>query len=174
MQGKKESSTELSVMVLDDDPDIRQVIVMALEDSLGFKVVELDSNDRVEDAEIKSIIESGKVDVVFCDGKTSGRQKLSGPEVVCIVRKLNPSTRVFVCTGMPTVDFLSQCRQAGADAFICKPFRIKELEEALSAESFYTNFQPPTQRSIGVLPVTVTEIISPVFQIDPATVSSFF
>lgn len=157
MEGKKDVSRPLKVAVFDDDSDIREVIVLMLEEYLGFEVVAFDSNDRIKYQGITDAIKKGEIKVILCDGMTSGRQNLSGLDVVGIVRKLNFNTRVFVCTGMPSKDFLVQCRQAGANAFIVKPFRIEHIEAAFAAKDFYTNYQLQRLGSIfEALPVTVS------------------
>lgn len=66
------------------------------------------------------------VDLAILDIKL---KKMSGIEVLAILKEDNPSMRVIMLTGYPTVETAREAISLGADEYCVKPIDRLELEE---------------------------------------------
>ena len=57
---------------------------------------------------------------------------LDGLGVLKQVKAKEPGTRVLVITGNSTVDLLASAVNNGADAYITKPFKVREIDQQLN------------------------------------------
>ena len=110
-----------TVLVIDDDPTVRQVDRMALE-HFGFTV--LVAADGREGIEI--LRGAGLVDVVLLDVTMPD---MRGGDVLDVIRRLRPDMRVLLTSGYEESDVAA--RLGGRTAFIQKPYPATTLVEKI-------------------------------------------
>ena len=119
------------VLIVDDEPDIREVIGSMLL-AAGYDVVEQESG-----AAALSAVNGGGFDVVITDVLMPD---VDGVAIVQAVRRKEPNCRVIAISGgssrMPAAVGLRLTEAFGADAVLYKPFSRAELLAAV-------NGQPP-------------------------------
>lgn len=106
------------VLVVDDEAVIRDAVRMIL-GSEGWNVA------RAEDA-ATALAHPGLVScrLVLCDMMLPGQ---SGLEVVREVRRRRPDVPIVMITGFATAENATRAIEAGASAFLAKPFDDTEL-----------------------------------------------
>ncbi len=112
-----------SVLVVDDEAALRDVIVLAIQAGVGCKTETATSGE-----EALEIIRKKAPDVVFSDMMMPG---IHGLELICAIKKIAPGTDIIVVTGyseaFPYVDVID----AGACDVIPKPCSTWEIEGKL-------------------------------------------
>ncbi|KAF1080447.1 MAG: hypothetical protein GQF41_3271 [Candidatus Rifleibacterium amylolyticum] len=109
-----------SVLVIDDEKNIRLTMMQALE-SLNFNIV-----TAVNGEEALQIMKEKAFDLVFLDLKLPG---IHGMEVLQQIKSNWPNTRTIIITAHATVEYAVEAMKYGAIDFIQKPFSIKEIRE---------------------------------------------
>lgn len=111
-------------MVVEDDPEIRMVISIALEDE-GFRVLEAESGERA-----LLLAQDEDPDVVLVD------LRLPGIHGFDVVRSLRATSRVpiIVVTAQADSEDVVTGLEAGADDYVTKPFVTKELVARVRAQ----------------------------------------
>jgi CheY-like chemotaxis protein len=137
---------DLSYLVVDDSPTIRQLIVQALrkEEIPEAKIAEADSASRAIDT-----FDRVKPDVVFLDVSLTGGDAISGggyldllhgattqPEsgndVARHMLSRNPAVKIVVCTGNPPDDpRVRELIRSGAFQVLHKPVHFAQIREVL-------------------------------------------
>jgi CheY-like chemotaxis protein len=113
------------ILVIDDNATMRQIMALCLP-ALGHTVVVAPDGEtglKLADAQT--------VDLILMDVDMPRMGGIS----VCAALKRDPARRhlpVLMMTGRPTVEVLTQARQAGALVVLEKPFTLDELLDALS------------------------------------------
>ncbi len=112
--------TPSAVLIVDDDPNVREAIALAL-----------DQPDRIihhaadaTEAEVKlatEIIDLCLVDVALPDG--------NGIDLVDQIAADHPLTRSIMITGDPSVERITKALRAGALDFVTKPFDVDDLNQ---------------------------------------------
>jgi two-component system copper resistance phosphate regulon response regulator CusR len=108
----------MRVLVAEDDPGLREVIVLGLEDS-GYRV---DAVDRGDDAIDQ--LRWYDYDVAIIDWRMPGRE---GIEVVDWARKHAKPTALLMLTARDTAEDRIRGLDTGADDYLVKPFDFGEL-----------------------------------------------
>jgi PAS domain S-box-containing protein len=109
-----------TVLVVDDDPDVRRFIVDSL-DTLGFRVLEAaDGPAGLE------LFEREQPDLLLLDFAMPG---MNGAEVAERARRLRPEQRVLFASGYADTRAIEHA--AGDAAVLRKPFRLTELAAAV-------------------------------------------
>ena len=112
-----------NLLIVDDEKEIREMLArhFAFE---GFNIFQAeDGLDALE------ILNSQKIDLVISD---IVMPRMSGVELLEIVRKEFPMVRVNMITGYVTQSHLLQCMQNHADDVIYKPLEdLQELEDSV-------------------------------------------
>jgi DNA-binding response OmpR family regulator len=108
-----------AVLVIDDDPLIRRLIAVTLQDVRGFSVHE------AEDGEA-GLAAAAELDpaVVLVDFEMPG---ISGVETARRLRATGSSATVVMLTGSAHSDTETRAREAGVDRFLTKPFSPLEV-----------------------------------------------
>lgn len=108
-------------MVIEDDTDIRETIVYALEDA-NYEVV------SSEDARILKLIHHHKPDLILLDNWLSDWKSDANGEQLSKQLKSNPSTSHIPVIIVSAVSNIKDVAEAGlADDFLRKPFDLTEL-----------------------------------------------
>ncbi len=114
----------LSILVVDDQPEVVQVIRRGLEQE-GHHVQHASSGE-----EGLKMIGAGSFDVVILDVMLPG---LSGFDVARRIRDQGITTPILMLTQRDTERDIIQGLELGADAYLPKPFRLGELRAHLRA-----------------------------------------
>jgi putative two-component system response regulator len=112
------------VLVIDDEPVIRELIVEILADA-GYDLLSAgNASGGLE------LLTSTRVDIVVSDIVMPG---LTGLELLTEVRRIRPSLPVVLVTGAGTHTMLTEALARGADGFVMKPFAHAELVQAVAS-----------------------------------------
>ncbi len=109
-----------TVMIIDDDPDVLDMIVEAIEIEGYNSIVANTGKDAVE----KYIEHSGDIDVVMLDIMMPD---LDGNEIYRKLKKINPEIKVIVCSGYSLDGKVGELVQSGTNFYLQKPFDMQEL-----------------------------------------------
>ena len=107
-----------SVLVVDDDSAMRDMVVSLLEDQ-GIHARAAGSADEAVDR-----LEELDVDVVLSDIRMPGR---TGIDLLGELREKRPDTPVVLMTAFGTIDSAVEAMQAGAFDYVTKPFKRDAL-----------------------------------------------
>jgi two-component system, OmpR family, response regulator len=108
----------MRVLVAEDDPGLREVLVLGLEDN-GYKV---DAAERGDDA--IDLLKFYDYDVAVIDWRMPGKE---GIEVVTWARKHGKTTALLMLTARDAPPDRIAGLDAGADDYLVKPFDFGEL-----------------------------------------------
>lgn len=120
------TSSKPRILVVDDHPDSRLIMVMALE-RWGYEVVE-----ARDGKEAMAQIGSADFDLVVID---IAMPLLSGREVARSM-KSNPRTNhipLLAVTALDTYENRKGCSEAGVNDFLSKPFSMTDLKTKVAA-----------------------------------------
>ncbi len=118
--GPKPTAT---VLVVDDDPDLRQVLVASLE-ALGYGVMEAQDGPTG-----LSVIERERLDLAIVDFAMPG---MTGAELAKAARTIRPDLPILFASGYADTDAIHDVAGPGARV-LRKPFRVDELQVAVAA-----------------------------------------
>ena len=113
------------VLVVDDESSIRLVLKQTLE-SFGYRV--LTAADGMK-AVATYTERQGQIALVLTDMMMPG---MDGNETIRAIKKLDPKARIVAATGLVTDDYLSKAADAGAVAFLRKPYSAEVLLRTLN------------------------------------------
>jgi DNA-binding NtrC family response regulator len=113
---------EYSVLLIDDDPGILFSFSTFLKKS-GFDVLTASTIVDAREKLKKEVFHAVILDVQLPDG--------SGIELIESLKEENPSQAIILVTGHGDVPMAVEAMQKGADHFLSKPVRLKELEVVL-------------------------------------------
>ncbi len=136
-----------SVLVVDDEPSLRKVIRASLAAS-GFTVEEAGTG-----REAMGVVQRQAFDIVLLDINMPG---LSGIETCRRIRALAPKTGIIMVTVRDAEEDKVSALEAGADDYVTKPFRFRELLARLGA--VLRRIQLPNASTSGLLKAGSLEI----------------
>jgi two-component system, NtrC family, response regulator AlgB len=110
---------QLSILVVDDEANIRKTLAMFLE-SRGHSVVTADDFRHALDETVRS-----KFDLAFVDLRLGTR---SGLDLLQSFTSLAPSMKVVVMTAFASIETAVEAMKRGAADYIAKPFTPAQLE----------------------------------------------
>lgn len=124
MGGSQMSQENLKVLVVDDNQDVRDLVVHIL-DADGFHVYSATDGENA-----LAILNSNQVDLVLLDVMMPGK---SGLEVLQEIRSgSNKKIReipVMMITAKSSTDDIDQALALGANSYVVKPFRGTTIRE---------------------------------------------
>ena len=116
------STQSLHILLVDDDPDLRDVMVSALDD-LGYRV-----REAADGPAALIMLEQDVPDVMIVDFAMPG---MTGAELAKFVRTRWPTLPIVFASGYADTDAIGQAAGPGT-RLLRKPFRIEELENAIT------------------------------------------
>ncbi|MDT7043035.1 response regulator [Candidatus Nitronereus thalassa] len=121
------SKTLGTVLVVDDEPDVRKVIRMTLEKS-GYHVIEAEDGDQA----IK-VLNAGEnpilVDTIITDIRMP---KINGVEAINYFQQQYPSMPLVVLTGYPDLDMATSFMTSGIVDYLVKPVEKEKLKATVA------------------------------------------
>ena len=112
-----------TILALDDVLDAVGLIKRILERKGHTVIPFTDEEDAIE------YVGSHHVDLAILDIKL---KKLNGVEVLEEMKKKNPTLKVIMLTGYPTIETARECIKLGASEYCVKPIDKDELEEKVA------------------------------------------
>ncbi len=109
-----------SVMILDDEPIVCERLRSTLEK------VNLDIETFTDPNEAVKRFGTKKFHLLITDLKM---KELDGIEILKMVQKVSPETKVIIITGFATVEKAREALKIGAYDFIAKPFKLSQLRD---------------------------------------------
>lgn len=136
---------KLRVLVLDDEPEIVDVIVSCLE-AAGMQ-----AEGHSSSVAALTGLKDFKPDIVLLDRLLPG---ISGIEVVREVRALSDSTPILMITAVDTEHEIVSAFETGVDDYLTKPFSSRELVarvKAITRRSLGSKRETPESLTYGEL-----------------------
>ncbi len=112
-----------TVLAVEDSTALRLILIRHLKD-LGYRTLE-----AADAAAALGILEQQPVDLLFTDVVMPG---MSGFDLVGIVRRRWPATRIVVTSGFPELKVSDAAPGRGNVSLVVKPYRKDELSRALA------------------------------------------
>lgn len=118
------STAAPSVLVVDDDPGVREMLVEILERDTRLRV----AGEACDGAEAVEAVARLKPDAIILDHQMPG---MTGLQVLPVLRRQAPNAVVVMLSGTPNADFSRLATEAGADAYFQKGVRLFDLLETI-------------------------------------------
>ena len=112
----------MNVLVVDDEPTVRELFEDALEDT-GARLTCERSGFRA-----MARVNEQPFDLIFMDLMMPG---LDGLRTIEEVQRLRPGARIIMITGYATEAILNEALAKGAESCMHKPFGASEIREAV-------------------------------------------
>lgn len=125
---------QLSVLIVDDKPDVHQAIRLALEPHVP-RIDGIMSPDDVEPMLCATRYDCVLLDMNFAAGERSGREGLGA---LARIKAIDPAVAVLFMTAFGAVSLAVESLKQGADDFILKPWRNDALVAAVRAAAVRT------------------------------------
>jgi two-component system, OmpR family, KDP operon response regulator KdpE len=122
LKPKPLTASQCAILVVDDESSVRRVLSVTLS-GMGFTVV---AASRGEEA--VALVRVSRFDAVLLDVDMPG---MSGVETCRNIRRSNACLPILMLTAMDSENDQVMGLDAGADDYITKPFRIRELAARL-------------------------------------------
>ena len=119
-------ASEKTVLVVDDEPDVRRTIRLTLTKA-GFDVVEAEDGQKGIDA-IRSGDNPLAVDTIICDMQMPN---VNGMGAIAYFRQQFPSVPVIVLTGNPDFKDANELFKQGIIEYLTKPIESEKLIESV-------------------------------------------
>ena len=138
-------------MAENDEPGRRTLLVVDDEESICFSMREyfsqhgfkVDTAREMEEAE--GLIKATEYKVIIQDLRLGLTRHPDGIEIIKLVHKRNPDTRIVVLTSYGSKEVEEEARRAGADAFLRKPKPLSQV-----AQVVHSLIESPRARTVRV------------------------
>ena len=122
------SSTHGKILIIEDDPDIREILKQQLEQA-NYKVIEAaDGQEGIE------LMQKGsnlvQVGLIITDIRMP---KVNGVEAIDYIKANAPSIPIMVVTGYPDTELAVKLLQKGVKDYVVKPVAKESLLNKVSA-----------------------------------------
>ncbi len=117
------STAKSVVLVIDDQPGIRRLLVEVLSDE-GYIVITAGNG-----YEGLQTVREYKPDLILMDMKMPG---MDGIETLRELKKIDQEDRVIMMTAYGELEMVNQAQEIGASGYITKPFDINTLCQLIS------------------------------------------
>lgn len=120
-----------------EGPDDRNLLVVDDEESICFSMSEyfsqhgfkVDTAREMEEAE--GLIKATDYKVIIQDLRLGLARHPDGIDIIRLVHKRNPDTRIVVLTSYGSAEVEEEARRAGADAFLRKPKPLSQVAQVV-------------------------------------------
>jgi DNA-binding response OmpR family regulator len=112
-----------TILIVDDDPDIHNLLAAALKDE-NYRI-----EDRYDGLEALSLLEAQPYDLVITDVRMPG---LNGLELLRRIHEVQPGTRVLVMTAESTPATVISSLRDQALGYLSKPFSMDAVAETVA------------------------------------------
>jgi DNA-binding NtrC family response regulator len=136
-EGKVKVRKQLSVLIVDDDPLVRETLEEMLEDN-GLVAQTAPGGE-----EALTAMGSSEFDAVLCDIQMPGKD---GVVLLPELRELRPATPVILMTGYASIDSAVAAMRAGAFDYITKPFKNNAVMASLERAFAYRELEQENRR----------------------------
>jgi DNA-binding NtrC family response regulator len=113
------------ILAIDDDENIRKVIVAILEDE-GYTVESVGTAKEAIEKSKRKFYNLALIDIRLPD--------MEGIELLTKFRETTPRMRKVIVTGYPTLQNAVDAVNKGADAYIVKPFDVKKVLKTIQEQ----------------------------------------
>lgn len=113
-----------TVLVLDDDPEVRQSLKLMLK-SLGLQVITTEEGNQTLDQYQKMLDQENPPEIVLMDLTIPGG--LGGQEIIAPLLARDPNAKAIVISGYSHNPVISEFKKYGFKAAIAKPVMAQEL-----------------------------------------------
>ncbi len=113
------------ILAVDDDENIRKVIVAILEDE-GYIVESVGTAKEAIEKSKKKLYNLALIDIRLPD--------MEGIALLTKFRETTPRMRKVIVTGYPTLQNAVDAVNKGADAYIIKPFDVKKVLKTIQEQ----------------------------------------
>jgi DNA-binding NtrC family response regulator len=113
------------ILAIDDDENIRKVIVAILEDE-GYTVESVGTAREAIEKSKRKFYNLALIDIRLPD--------MEGIELLTKFRETTPRMRKVIVTGYPTLQNAVDAVNKGADAYIVKPFDVKKVLKTIQEQ----------------------------------------
>jgi DNA-binding NtrC family response regulator len=113
------------ILVVDDDENIRKVLVAILEDE-GYNVESVGTAKEAIEKTKKRFYNAALIDIRLPD--------MEGIELLTKIRDTTPKIRKIVITGYPTLQNAVDAVNKGANAYVMKPFDVEKVLETIKLQ----------------------------------------
>jgi len=110
-----------TILIVDDEEIIREFLCEVLGDDYDVSTA-TDGDEAIE------MMKANKFDLIITDMKMA---RVSGEEVVKFANQLDPTYKVIIISGYSSLFSASGSIDAGASAYLSKPFTISQLAQAV-------------------------------------------
>lgn len=117
------TSSKLSVLVVDDDPDVLEYLQDFLRGE-GFEVTTLADPSQVVDRIREEVFHLVVLDLMM--------PKVSGMDLLAHIRAVDDDIAVIILTGYPSLDSATASIQHEVSAYINKPFTPAEFRDVIA------------------------------------------
>jgi CheY-like chemotaxis protein len=112
--------SQSTVLVVDDEELLRDVVAMMIEDNGAYVLCAQDGNEGV-----KTFKEN--VDKVKCVVMDFSMPGMNGYEALCAMREVNKDIPIILVSGLESIPEVSELRKKNEIGFLSKPFQEDEL-----------------------------------------------
>ena len=113
------------ILAVDDDENIRKVVVAILEDE-GYVVESVGTAKEAIEKSRRKFYNLALIDIRLPD--------MEGIELLTKFRETTPRMRKVIVTGYPTLQNAVDAVNKGADAYIVKPFDVKKVLKTIQEQ----------------------------------------
>jgi DNA-binding NtrC family response regulator len=113
------------ILVVDDDENIRKVLVAILEDE-GYNVESVGTAKEGIEKTKRKFYNIALIDIRLPD--------MEGIELLTKIRDTTPRIRKIIITGYPTLQNAVDAVNKGADAYLLKPFDVEKVLETITLQ----------------------------------------
>ena len=115
----KPARSQVQVVVIDDEPNVRSVLTEALVAN-GYLVYLADGTNAIE------ALSARQYDLIITDLRMS---VMDGLKTLALAKEKSPQAKLIVITGYPSQESLQMCSELGVARYLVKPFSISEIRQ---------------------------------------------
>jgi len=115
---KTTANSKLSILVVDDDENIRMVLRQSLEKE-GYHVSTANSSEEALNTLQRSFFHVVITDIMMGE--------MNGVELLLQIKEMNSLMQIYMMTSHGTLPHVIQCMQGGAYDFFEKPLKIEDI-----------------------------------------------